>query len=415
MREKIKEHKLFQIGMMVLIVVLISLCLLAVVLNLEGTGRILNTIGDVFSPIVLGVVFAYLMNPLMNFMNRRLMPFFLKKKMEQRRAYKLSRALSVIFAVACTVILLYEFFAMLVPQLYESIAGIVNNFTDYYASIERLITRFLADNPAIQDYAMELFSDGFAMITNWITNGLLPNIETILTGLTSSVMSVVGAALDILIGFCAAIYMLASKDLFIAQSKKLVVALCKEQTANHVFDLGRRIHKVFSGFIIGKILDSMIIGILCYLGMLILKLPYPALIATVIGVTNVIPFFGPFIGAIPCTFLILLVNPLQALYFALFVFGLQQLDGNVIGPRILGDTIGISGFWVLVSITVAGGLFGFAGMLLGVPVFAVLYMLVDDFVIYRLKKKGKPVETPKYYDIQNVEDLPLLKDGETKE
>jgi len=415
MREKIKEHKLFQIGMMILIVVLISLCLLAVVLNLEGTGRILNTIGDVFSPIVLGVVFAYLMNPLMNFMNRRLMPFFLKKKMEQRRAYKLSRALSVIFAVACTVILLYEFFAMLVPQLYESIAGIVNNFTDYYASIERLITRFLADNPAIQDYAMELFSDGFAMITNWITNGLLPNIETILTGLTSSVMSVVGAALDILIGFCAAIYMLASKDLFIAQSKKLVVALCKEQTANHVFDLGRRIHKVFSGFIIGKILDSMIIGILCYLGMLILKLPYPALIATVIGVTNVIPFFGPFIGAIPCTFLILLVNPLQALYFALFVFGLQQLDGNVIGPRILGDTIGISGFWVLVSITVAGGLFGFAGMLLGVPVFAVLYMLVNDFVIYRLKKKGKPVETPKYYDIQNVEDLPLLKDEETKE
>jgi len=253
------------------------------------------------------------------------------------------------------------------------------------------------------------------MITNWITNGLLPNIETILTGLTSSVMSVVGAALDILIGFCAAIYMLASKDLFIAQSKKLVVALCKEQTANHVFDLGRRIHKVFSGFIIGKILDSMIIGILCYLGMLILKLPYPALIATVIGVTNVIPFFGPFIGAIPCTFLILLVNPLQALYFALFVFGLQQLDGNVIGPRILGDTIGISGFWVLVSITVAGGLFGFAGMLLGVPVFAVLYMLVNDFVIYRLKKKGKPVETPKYYDIQNVEDLPLLKDEETKE
>jgi len=415
MREKIKEHKLFQIGMMILIVVLISLCLLAVVLNLEGTGRILNTIGDVFSPIVLGVVFAYLMNPLMNFMNRRLMPFFLKKKMEQRRAYKLSRALSVIFAVACTVILLYEFFAMLVPQLYESIAGIVNNFTDYYASIERLITRFLADNPAIHDYAMELFSDGFAMITNWITNGLLPNIETILTGLTSSVMSVVGAALDILIGFCAAIYMLASKDLFIAQSKKLVVALCKEQTANHVFDLGRRIHKVFSGFIIGKILDSMIIGILCYLGMLILKLPYPALIATVIGVTNVIPFFGPFIGAIPCTFLILLVNPLQALYFALFVFGLQQLDGNVIGPRILGDTIGISGFWVLVSITVAGGLFGFAGMLLGVPVFAVLYMLVNDFVIYRLKKKGKPVETPKYYDIQNVEDLPLLKDEETKE
>ena len=415
MKEKIKEHKLFAVGMMILIVVLISFCLLAVVLNLEAAGRMLKTIGDVFSPIVLGVVFAYLMNPLMNFMHRRLMPFFRKKKMKQDRAYQLSRTLSVIFAVACTVILLYEFFAMLVPQLYESVAGIVNNFADYYVSMERWITRFLADNPTIQEHAIDLFSDSFAMVTNWVTNGLLPNIETIVTGLTSSVMTVVGAALDVLIGFCAAIYMLCSKDLFMAQSKKIVVALCKEKTANHVFDLGRRIHKVFSGFLIGKILDSMIIGILCYLGMLILKLPYPALVATVVGVTNVIPFFGPFIGAIPCTFLILLVNPLQALYFALFVFGLQQLDGNVIGPRILGDTIGISGFWVLVSITVAGGLFGFAGMLLGVPVFAVLYMLVNDFVVSRLNRKGKPVETPKYYAIQKVEDLPAAENEETKE
>ena len=415
MREKIKEHKLFAVGMMVLIVVLISFCLLAVVLNLEGAGRILQKIGDVFSPILLGVVFAYLMNPMMNFMFRRLMPFFSKRKMDEKKAYKWSRALSVVFAVACTIILLYEFFAMLVPQLYESIAGIVNNFADYYASMQQWLTRFLADNPTIQDYAMDLFNSGYTMVTNWITNGLLPNIETIVTGLTSSVMLVVGAALDVLIGFCAAIYMLCSKDLFMAQSKKVVVALFKENTADHVFDLGRRIHKVFSGFIIGKILDSMIIGIICYLGMLILKLPYPALVATVVGVTNVIPFFGPFIGAIPCVFLILLVNPLQAVYFALFVFALQQLDGNVIGPRILGDTIGISGFWVLVSITVAGGLFGFTGMLLGVPVFAVLYMLVDDFVISRLKKKGKPLETPKYYAIQKVEELPRPENEETKE
>ena len=415
MREKIKEHRLFSVGVMILIVVLISFCLLAVVLNLSGTGRILKRIGDVFSPIMLGVVFAYLMNPLMNFMNRRLLPLFRKKGMEEVKTYKWSRALSVIFAVACTVILLYEFFAMLAPQLYDSIAGIVNNFSSYYASMERWINRFLADNPVIQDYAIDLFNNGYAMVTNWVTNGLLPNIETIITSLTSSVISVVGAALDVLIGFCAAIYMLCSKDLFIAQGKKVVVALFKEHTADHIFDLGRRTHQIFSGFIIGKILDSLIIGILCYLGMLIMKLPYPALIATVVGVTNVIPFFGPFIGAIPSTFLILLVNPLQALYFALFVFALQQLDGNVIGPRILGDSIGISGFWVLVSITVAGGLFGFTGMLLGVPVFAVLYMLVNDFVAYKLKKKGKPLETPNYYAIQKVEDLALPENEETKE
>ena len=414
MRDKLKSHRLFDVGIMVLIVVLVSFSLLAVVLNLEGTGRILNKIGEVISPILLGVVFAYLMNPMMNFMNRRLLPFFRKKGVEEAKAYKWSRALSVVFAVACSLILLYEFFAMLAPQLYESIAGIVGNFSSYYASMEQWITRFLADNPVIQDYAIDLFNNSFTMVTDWVTNGLLPNIETIISGLTSSVMSVVGAALDILIGFCAAVYMLCSKDRFMAQAKKVVVALCKEQTADHIFDLGRRTHQIFSGFIIGKILDSMIIGILCYLGMLVLKLPYPALVATVVGVTNVIPFFGPFIGAIPSTFLILLVNPLKAVYFAIFVLALQQLDGNVIGPRILGDTIGISGFWVLVSITVAGGLFGFTGMLLGVPVFAVIYMLVNDFVVYKLKKKGKPVETPNYFSIQKVEDLALPKE-ETKE
>lgn len=406
MKQKIKEHKYFSLGSMLLGVVLVAICLLAVVLNLEAAGKILKTIGDVFSPIVLGIVFAYLMNPLMNFMDHRLRPWFKKKNMEDKKAYRLSRTCSVIFAIACSVILVYEFFAMLVPQLYESIAGIVNNFSAYYSSVERWIMRFLADNPTIQDYAIDLMNSGFEMLKNWATNGLLPSIETIVTSLTTSVVGVVSAALNVLIGFCAAIYMLCSKDLFMAQSKKVVVALCRETTANHIFDLGRRIHKVFSGFIIGKILDSMIIGILCYIGMLIFKLPYPALIATVVGVTNVIPFFGPFIGAIPSTFLILLVNPLQALYFALFVLALQQLDGNVIGPRILGDTIGISGFWVLVSITVAGGLFGFAGMLLGVPVFAVLYMLVGDFVASRLKKKGRPLLTEDYHTIQTVEELP---------
>ena len=409
---RFKENKYFHFGMMLMGVVAISLVLLAVVLNLEAVGKILDTIGDVFSPLVLGVVFAYLLNPMMNFMDARLRPFFLKKKMPEKRAYKLSRALSLIFALLCAIILIYEFFSMLLPQLYESLLGIVNNFSAYYQSVEQWITRFLADNPSIQDYVIEILSDGFEMLKGWANSGLLPSLESIVTGVTASVIGVVGAALDILIGFCAAVYMLWSRDIFASQSKKIVVALCRENTANHLFDLARRTHKIFSGFIIGKILDSMIIGILCYIGMLILKLPYPALIATVVGVTNVIPFFGPFIGAIPCTFLILLVNPLQALYFALFVLGLQQLDGNVIGPKILGDTIGISGFWVLVSITVAGGLFGFAGMLLGVPVFAVIYMLIADFVQYRLQKKGLPVESPAYHTIQKVEDLPR---GEAEE
>lgn len=405
--KRIKENKYFHLGAMLLGVVTISIILLAVVLNLEAVGGILKKIGGVFSPLVIGLVLAYLMNPLMNFMDRRLLPVLLKRNMKAEKAKRLSRAVSLTFAVVVMVLFVYEFCALLVPQLYESIRGIVENFSTYYTRVESWIMNFLADNPTIQNYVAVAMEDLYAMLANFITNGLLPNIETIITGLTTSVISVVGAAFDLLIGLCAAIYMLASRDIFLAQSKKIVVALCKERTADNILRLGRRIHKVFSGFIIGKILDSLIIGVLCYLGMLILKLPHPALVATVVGVTNVIPFFGPFIGAIPSAFLILLVNPLQAVYFCLFVLALQQLDGNVIGPRILGDTIGISGFWVLVSITVAGGLFGFAGMVLGVPVFAVLYMLVTEFVNSKLKTKGKTTDTTVYQTIKTVNELEI--------
>ena len=163
---------------------------------------------------------------------------------------------------------------------------------------------------------------------------------------------------------------------------------------------------MFNGFVIGKIVDSAIIGVLCYIGILILKMPYPALIATVIGVTNVIPFFGPIIGLVPCAFLILLVNPLQAFYFVIFILVLQQVDGNVIGPKILGNTVGISGFWVLASITIAASLFGFAGMILGVPVFAIVYMLISDSVNNKLRKKNLTTDTTAYGPISEVAELP---------
>lgn len=369
--KRIKENKYFHLGILILSVVTIGIVMLAVVLNLEAVGKIFKSIGNVLSPLVVGFVLAYLMNPLMNFLDRRLRPLLVKKMKKEEKAIRLSRVCSLIFAVAVFGFLVYEFCALLLPQLYESILGIVNNFSTYYSVVEGWVMAFLADNPAMQAYARTLMNEFVTFLTNWANTGLLPSLEAIVNGLTSSVMSVIGAALDLLIGLCAAVYMLWGRDTFLAQSKKCIVALCKPRAADHLLDLGRRVHKVFSGFIIGKIVDSMIIGVLCYIGVLILKMPYPALIATVVGVTNVIPFFGPFIGAIPSAFLILLVDPLKAVYFSLFVLALQQLDGNVIGPRILGDTIGISGFWVLVSITVAGGLFGFAGMVLGVPVFAV--------------------------------------------
>ena len=407
--KRIRENKYFNLGMLLLVVASISILLLAVVLNLDKIGKLLSTVWNAFSPIVIGGVLAYLLNPLMNFLDRRLYPFLCKRKMKEEKARKLSRVASLLFALLVFAILVYEFFALLLPQLYESIIGIVNNFSNYYAVAEKWVMSFLEGDAVLQTWANDMMDRLFVFLENWLESGLVPSLEKILSGLTSSVVSVVGGALDLIIGLCAAVYMLWSRDLFLAQSKKLVAALCKAPVADHILTLGRRIHKVFSGFIIGKLVDSLIIGVMCYIGMLILRLPYPALVATVVGVTNIIPFFGPFIGAIPSAFLILLVNPLQALYFVIFVLVLQQVDGNIIGPRILGDTIGISGFWVLVSITVAGSLFGFAGMVLCVPVFAVLYMLISDFVKSRLEAKGMPADTKAYQTLQSVQEL---KDGQ---
>ena len=407
-----KEHQYFNLGLMILSIAAISIVLLAIVLNLPAVVKGVKTVLNVFSPVINGIVFAYLLNPLMNFMDRRLYPFLLKRKMQDPKAKKLSHAVSLVFALVLALLLIYEFFNMLLPQLVESVTGIVSNLSTYYADAEQWVLGFLDDNPDLRTQVDVLLSKFYDFLTNWINNDLLANINQVFTSVTTSVMSVVNVVLDLVIGFVAAIYMLWSRDTFLAQIKKLIVALFKERTADHLLDLGRRVNQVFSGFIIGKLVDSLIIGFLCYFGMLILHLPFPALIATIIGVTNIIPFFGPFIGAVPSAVLILLVDPLKCLYFILFVLVLQQVDGNIIGPRILGNTIGISGFWVLVSITVAGGLFGFAGMVLGVPVFAVLYMLVSDLVSSRLKKKRRTTDTAAYYAIEHVEDLPAAEPEE---
>ena len=203
--------------------------------------------------------------------------------------------------------------------------------------------------------------------------------------------------------------MLLSKETFLAQLKKLVVALFNERHANRLLEFGRRTNKIFSGFVLGKIIDSAIIGIICYILMRILSLPYPMLISVIVGVTNIIPFFGPLIGAIPSAILILLINPLQCLIFIIMVVLLQQFDGNILGPRILGDSVGLSSFWILISITIFSGLFGVPGMIIGVPVFAVMYMLVSDFVKARLEKKGRPLQTEIYENIKSTDDIELMR------
>ena len=405
MKER-RDSTYFKWGVTALAVIFISILLVVIFTDLPGFFKLVTNILSILSPLISGAVIAFLLNPLVRLVDRRLAPKLTKREKKAGSGKKLSRAISIVFALIFAALVIYAFFSILLPQLGESIQGIIDSAPKYFLSIEQWATNLLADNPEVQYYADMAIGKIQEYLNEWVSTSLPNDIQNVLTTVFTSAFSVVKSLANIVIGIFASIYILASKDKFQAQSKKIVVALFKPARADHILHVGREINRVFNGFVIGKIIDSAIIGVLCYLGMLILKLPYPALVATVVGVTNIIPFFGPIIGAVPSALLILLVNPLQAFYFVIFVIVLQQVDGNVIGPRILGNSVGISGFWVLISITVATSLFGFAGMILGVPVFAVIYMLISDAVNSALRRKGRSTVTNDYYAIRAVEDLP---------
>ena len=231
---------------------------------------------------------------------------------------------------------------------------------------------------------------------SWIRTQVLPSLTGMVVGLSTLVAATTTLLTDLLIAVIASVYLLARKDIFAAQSKKIVYSILPTKWGDMVVAETRSAYRILSGFINGKLLDSLIIGIICFVGCQILDFPYPTLVATIIGVTNIIPFFGPFIGAIPCSILIFLVSPLQCIYFVLFILALQQFDGNILGPKILGDSTGLASFWVLFSILLFGGLFGFAGMVLGVPVFAMLYSIARRLVYLGLRKRGLPIRTEEY-------------------
>ena len=280
--------------------------------------------------------------------------------------------------------------------------------------MQRWLLDFLADNPEIQSAVLPYYKSLAQSVEQWLSSDMLPNLESVnstldwlkaeilpqLTGVVSSVSSgVIALALllkDILIAIIVSVYLLARKDVFAAQSKKIVYSVFRTDVADLLVEETRSAYRILSGFINGKLVDSLIIGIIALVCCNLFRFPYPMLLAVIIGVTNIIPFFGPFIGAIPCALLILLVSPLKCLYFVIFIFVLQQFDGNILGPKILGDSTGLASFWVLFSILLFGGLFGFVGMVLGVPVFAMFYSVVSRLVRRGLKKRGLPLETEQY-------------------
>ncbi|MEG1870054.1 MAG: AI-2E family transporter, partial [Oscillospiraceae bacterium] len=347
---------------------------------------------------------AYTLNPVLRWIERKALPTITRNKLSQKASRYWGVLLTMLFAIAVVSV----FFSIVIPQIVDSVVGIWVQIPPALIAVQNTALETIQKLNIgdeylsqvigwITSYAQELITKAYEFITM-----ALPQILGITLNITSAIIKVI-------VGIIVCVYLLISKEKFFAQIKKLLYAFFPSNFVENVLKLGADSNKIFSGFISGKILDSFIIGILCYIGLLLIGTPYPVLISVIVGVTNIIPYFGPFIGAIPSALFILLISPIDCVWFLIFILFLQQLDGNVIGPKILGDSTGLSAFWVIFSITLFGGIWGFFGMLIGVPLFAVIYSLIKNFTEYRLAFKGMDTETGSYASLENPIIMPKPK------
>lgn len=401
-------------GLTAFAVIAASLLLFFLLFHMKEVSGFLGTLGVILRPIFMGAVIAFLLLPVHRTILKFLMAMTTEKRKADRRNVSFLNFVAIILSLLLALFLIYLLLAMVIPQVYESIVGLVQSIPDYIEVIQGWLQTFFEDNPDIQAAVMSVYNSAAASLEQWLNADILPNLESVsttfewvrttiwpnFTGVMAGVSGVVLGFLvlvkDLLIAVIVSVYLLARKDTFAAQSKKIAYSLFRTDIADLLVDEVRNAYKIMSGFINGKLVDSLIIGAICFVCCSLFKFPYPALVATIVGVTNIIPFFGPFIGAVPCGLLIFLVSPLQAVYFAIFIVVLQQFDGNILGPKILGETTGLASFWVLFSILLFGGLFGFAGMVLGVPVFAMIYSVVSRTVAHGLRARSLPVDTEEY-------------------
>ena len=345
-------------------------------------------IAHILAPVIYGAVFAYLLNPVYNRVQAAVMKLTKDIIPDEKGRKRLGGFLGTLASMCLLVAVVVGLISMLIPQLISSIRGVMETLPSSINNLEIWLEKILADNPDLEQQVMQHYGAAADYLQNWLTNVVVPNIYRIIGSVSSGVVLVVRAVFDILIGLIVMVYLLNMKEKLLAQAKMIIYGVFPLKIANKVIEEGRYVHQVFGGFIIGKLLDSLIIGLICFVLLGFANMPYVLLVSVIVGVTNVIPFFGPFIGAIPSAFLILLSDPMKCLYFLIFVLLLQQFDGNILGPKILGDSTGLSSFWVLFSILLFGGLMGFVGMIIGVPTFAVMYRLVTEFTTWRLGKKA---------------------------
>lgn len=377
-----------------IVAIVVTLLLIVAIFKWDTVKTVFSVVVGIFEPIIWGAVIAFIMNPLMMSAEKFLNRFIFRKKARP----KVSRAIGVVFAAVIFIAVISAIVLSVIPEIISAIPGIYSGITnELIPGAERWFDKILKDIPSIQGIVDEQLSSILSGVRS-----LFSTIGPKLTEFLTKLLDFANSIKNFIFGIIFAIYFLFSKETLQQQAKKAIVAAFREETYHWIFSFTSSTNSALLNFIYGKVIDSVIIGIICCIGMLIFNMPYVMIISLIIGITNIIPIFGPFIGAIPSAVLILIAEPKKVIWFIIFIIALQQLDGNIIGPKILGSRIGLSSFWMLFSIIVFGSMFGIVGMIVGVPLFAVAYDLINGYVDRKLKEKNMPTDND-YYSMRGVD------------
>ena len=373
-------------------------------------GNSFSRLVQILAPFIWGLVISYLLTPLMTSIEKHLF-FPLSKKIyknsKKNTGKGFARGMSVLLSEIVLVLILVALVYLILPQMLSSIQTLIQNSGIYMDNLSAWLDGLFKNYPLLDQYVGDLLESININLGNWLQTTLLPRLGNVVTSVTSGVYGVAKSIYNLIIGIIVSIYLLNDKEGFLAAVKRMSYSVFSVETVERIRIGLNFVDKTFMSFLNGKLLDSFIIGIICYIVCSILQMPYTLLVSVIVGVTNIIPFFGPLIGAVPSALIILMVNPTKCLIFVIFVIILQQIDGNIIGPRILGNSTGITGFWVIFSIILGGGLFGFWGMFLGVPVFVVLYSLANNLIVKKLKRSDLPWELNDYKELEYIDPATL--------
>lgn len=383
--KKPEKTKYVYAGVTALAVLAAGLAMIFVIFKSKELAAAINAVKVILQPMIIGSVIAYLLAPLCNSYERMLNKLLPDKPFRSKLAATLAVALSALTALIIVAILV----GLIVPSTISSLLSLIMAVPDFVMDFIGWSNDKLTDYPEVKKYLLNMVDTVYDKFDSWTQLQLMPSLQTLLNGVGSSISMIFKLILNVVVGFIVAIYLLASRKLFARQAKMLLYAVFRPKAADMLYEEIRYADRMFSGFLRGKVLDSTIVGIICFIFLKIMNYPDVMLISVIVGVTNIIPFFGPFIGAIPSALLILVIDPKKCIYFIIFIFILQQFDGNILGPKCMGSTTNLSAFWILFSILLFGGLWGVVGMVIAVPLFAVIYDIVKKFVYYNLKKHGK--------------------------